>query len=303
MIDMHKHVACAAALLCAAGAFAQPRCEGGAYLNPMLTRGASASAPAVIEAETALASLMARTGLSVKPVVSIKRKDDLLSLVRSERPVCWIVGNVFVGLGAGYKTAAVNTEPVRANLFLLADPMVSGSSTGPVALDALPASEQSKLRERLRKSRCFGLSLDTATEIVRAEGLCAKVEDVAFRSGIGPDALAAKAVFEWNEQDWGAFVSTDSSLGNVRLQSLPGKSPKAASARIVIVPAKTEGVGYGLFVHPAIGDVERLKAASIFLDLTSASKPVAMALDLGPSFGFAVPNAAQTSRMGAAVGL
>lgn len=303
MIDMHKNVACAAALLCAAGAFAQSRCEGGAYLHPMLTRGASASAPAVIEAEAALASLMARTGLSVKPVVSIKRKDDLLSLVRSERPVCWIVGNVFVGLGAGYKTAAVNTQPVRANLFLLADPMVSGSSTGPVALDALPASEQSKLRERLRKSRCFGLSLDTATEIVRTEGLCAKVEDVAPRSGIGPEALAGKAVFEWSEQQWSAFLSADPSLGKTSLQGLPGKSARAASAKIVTLPAKTEGVGYGLFVHPSIGDVERLKAASIFLDITSASKPVATALDLGPSFGFAVPNAAQATRMAAAVGL
>lgn len=304
MFNMHKKVTCATALLaCAAGVFAQPQCEGGAYLNPVVARGASASAPAAIDAEAAVAAIMARTGLPAKPIATIKRKDELLGLVRSDRPACWIVGNVVVGLGAGYKAAAVNMEPVRANVFFLTGAGEPGSNTSPVALDSLSALEQGRMRERLRKSRCFGLSLDTATEIVRTEGLCARVEDVALRSGIGPEALAGKAVFEWGEQDWSAFVSADPSLGKTRLQGLPGKSARAASARIVTLAAKAEGVGYGLFVHPSIADVDRLKAASIFLEITSPPKPVAAALDLGPSFSFAVPNSAQIARMGAAVGL
>lgn len=301
---MPRKTTCAAALLaCAAGVFAQPQCEGGAYLNPLLIRGVSASAPAAIEAEAALAAIMARTGLSAKPIAAIRRKDELAGIARSSRPPCWIVGNAVAGLVAGYKAAAVNMEPVRVNLFFLTDATSSGTNAAPVALDSLPASEQSKLRERLRKARCFGLGLDVATEIARTEGLCAKVEDVAPRGGIGPEALAGKAVFEWDEKNGSAFVSTDPSLGKSRLQGLPGKSAGGASARMVTLTARTEGVGYGLFVHPSIGEVDRLKAASIFLEISLPSKPVAAALDLGPGFSFSVPNAAQTARMGAAIGL
>lgn len=293
----------ASLLACSIHAVAQPRCEGGAYLNPRLIRGESISAIATAEAEAALGALIGRTGLPTKPLVNIKRKDELLELTKSARPPCWIVGNPVAGLGAGYKAAAINVEPIRAFVFMLAEREGAAQDSGPVALDTLAPVEQAKMRDRLRKSRCFGLGLDTAAEIVRTEGLCARVEDVALRSGIGSQVLPGKAVFEWSEQEWTAFVTADPSLGKTNLQGLPGRSPKGASAKLVGISAKTEGMGHGLYVHPSIGDIERLKAASVFLDISAPAKPLAAALDLGPSFSFAVPNAAQTSRIGAAIGL
>ena len=289
---MKREIAAAVMAVCAAGAFAQARCEGGAYLNPRTLSGDSAAT--ALEAESALGTFMARSGLPAKPMSVIRRKDDATELARSTRPPCC--------MGLGYKVAVVNIEPVRPVVYLLSEGQGSGT-TGPLPIESLAAAEQTRLRERLKKSRCFGMDADTSTALVRAQGMCAKVDDVAPRSGIGPQVLPVKAAFDWSEPSWTAFVMPASAPSAFSLKGLAGKSDKVASARIVAIASKVESFGYGLYVHPSVGEIERLKAASIFLDISEPARPLAGALDLGPKFSFQVPTAAQVVRMESALGI
>jgi hypothetical protein len=52
-----------------------------------------------------------------------------------------------------------------------------------------------------------------------------------------------------------------------------------------------------------VSDAQIKKAVAVFQGLTSPSKPLAVALDLGPQFSFVAPAADQVEKMRAAIGL
>ena len=207
-----------------------------------------------------------------------------------------------VGLGTGYRAAVVNVEPLRPSVLLLASDVAQGAS-GLIEIEEMAPAEQVKVRDQLKKSRCFGIDSAVATAIIRAEGLCAKVEDVVPRGGIGPQVLPVKAAYEWSEQSWTAFVTLDGTFSKGSFKGLSGRSEKVAKATIIVIGAKSESFGYGLYVHPSVGDIDRLKAASIFLEISEPSRALAAALDLEQKFNFSVPTAAQVARMESAIGL
>lgn len=275
-------------------------CEGGAYLNPQLFRGEAAHQSALAEQE--MLTFMNRTGLPATPIYSIKRVDDITSSGRT--PYCWAYVNPVIGLVSGYKPVVVNNEPIQPAVLAITN-VVPGAKpdTGAVLLSSLPAAEQKVILERMQRSKCFGTTSGVETAIARAEGLCGNIEDVAAQAAVGQQGLIAKAAFAWEEQSWTGIATREASARNTSLKGLAGRFESIHRARLVVVPTKGTSVGFGLYVHPSVSDAAIKKAVATFQGLSSPSKPLAVALDLGPEFAFVAPSADQVQKMRAAIGL
>ena len=275
-------------------------CEGGAYLNPQLFRGEAAHQSALAEQE--IHTFMTRTGLPAAPIYAIKKVDDITSSGRT--PYCWAYVNPVIGLLSGFKPVVVNNEPIQpAVLAITAAVPGAKPDAGAVPLKSLPAAEQKTILERMQRSKCFGTTAGVETAIARAEGLCGNIEDVAAQAAVGQQGLIAKAAFAWEEQSWAGIATRENLALNTSLKGLAGRFESIHAARLVVIPAKGTSVGFGLYVHPSVSDAQIKKALAVFQGLTSPSKPLAVALDLGPQFSFIAPTAEQVEKMRAAIGL
>lgn len=275
-------------------------CEGGAYLNPQLFRGEAAHQSALAEQE--IHTFMGRTGLPAAPIYTIKRVDDITSSGRA--PYCWAYVNSVIGLMSGYKPVVVNNEPIQpAVLAITATVPGAKPDAGAVPLKSLPAAEQKAILERMQRSKCFGTTAGVETAIGRAEGVCGNIEDVAAQAAVGQQGLIAKAAFAWEEQSWAGIVTRENLALNTSLKGLAGRFETIHAARLVVIPTKGTSVGFGLYVHPSVSDAQIKKAVAVFQGLSSPSKPLAVALDLGPQFSFVAPGADQVEKMRAAIGL
>jgi hypothetical protein len=87
------------------------------------------------------------------------------------------------------------------------------------------------------------------------------------------------------------------------LNGLAGKSEKVHDARLVVVPTRGSSFGFGLYVHPSVDTGVVKKASAAFQSLTAPSKPLAVALDLGPQFSIVVPTQQQVEATASAIGL
>jgi hypothetical protein len=284
----------------AAGAHAQG-CEGGAYLNPQLFRGEASHQSAVADQE--MHAFIGRTGLPSAPLYSIRQITDVTFSGRT--PYCWIYANPVIGLQSGYKPVVVNNEPVHpAVLAITAVPAANAQTdAAPVALASLPPAEQRAILDRLKRSRCMGTTAGTEAAIIKAEGICAIVEDVAAQAAIGQQGLYARAAFAWEPDNWSGVATRTGSAMNATMKGLAGRSEQVHQARLVVVPTQATSVGFGLYVHPSVPEATVRKAVAAFQGLTSPSRPLAIALDLGPQYSFVVPTADQVNRMAGAVGL
>ena len=61
-------------------------------------------------------------------------------------------------------------------------------------------------------------------------------------------------------------------------------------------------MGFGLYMHPSLPDAVTRKAIPAFHNLAVPSTALAIALDLGPKFAFAVPTPYQVDETTAAIG-
>lgn len=286
-------------LLAAAGAARAQACEGGAYQNPQLFRGEAAYQGAVAQQE--LHAFIGRTGLPPAPLYAIKRVDDVTASGRA--PYCWIYSNAVLGLLSGYKPVAVNAERVHPAVLAITQPMPSAPGAGTVALKSLPAAEQQAILDRLTRSKCLGTAGGVEAAIVRAEGLCGRVEDVAAQAALGQQGLIAKAAYDWEEAGWTGLATRQASALQSTLQGLAGRSDKLQQARLVVVPTRNTSFGFGLYVHASVPEPTAKKALLAFQQLAAPSKPLATALDLGPDFRFVVPTPEQLSTLTQALGL
>ena len=294
-------VALALAATClATSAQAQAACEGGAYLNPQLFRGEAAHQSAVAEQE--MQAFIGRTGLPPAPLYSIKRVDDITASGRT--PYCWTYSNPVIGLVSGYKLIVVNNEAIQPAVLALTN-VVPGPQRDAVAvpLKSLREAEQKAVLDQLSRSKCFGTAAGVESAIVKAEGLCGNLEDVAAQVAVGQQGLIARAAYAWEEQSWAGIATREGAALTTSMKGLAGRSEKVHSARLVVVPTKGTSVGFGLYVHPSVSDATIKKAVAVFQGLSSPSKPLAIALDLGPQFSFNVPTADQVDKMRMAIGL
>jgi hypothetical protein len=292
-------LAAASAMLLAPAAHAQA-CEGGAYLNPQLFRGEAAHQSAIAEQE--MRTFIGKTGLPATPLYSIKRTDDVTA--SGKTPYCWIYSNLVVGMMSGYKPVVVNTESVQPAVLAITNVVAGGALDAPaVPLKSLPAAEQKAVIDQLQRSKCMGTASGVEAAIVKAEGLCAYVEDVAPQAAVGQQGLIAKAAFAWEEGAWAGIATREASAMALTMKNLAGRSEKLHAARLVVIPTKATSVGFGLYVHPSVSDAVVKKAVASFKELSSPSRPLAIALDLGPQFAFATPTTEQVDKMSAAVGI
>ncbi len=279
---------------------AQGGCEGGAYLNPQLFRGEASHQSAVAEQE--MHAFISRTGLPVAPLYSIRQITDIT--FSGKTPYCWIYGNPVIGLQSGYKVAVVNTELVHpAVLAITSVPPGAPTDAAPVALASLPPAEQRNVLDRLKRSRCMGTTAGIEAAVVKAEGICAMVEDISPQAAIGQQGLYAKAAFAWEPDNWAGVATRDASAMKASMKGLAGRSEQVHQARLVVVPTQGASVGFGLYVHASVPDATVKKAVAAFQGLNAPSKPLAIALDLGPQYSFVVPSADQVNKMAAAIGL
>lgn len=275
-------------------------CEGGAYLNPQLFRGEAAHQSAMAELE--MNTFIGRTGLPTAPLYSIKRADDVTSSGRA--PYCWIYSNPVVGLLSGYKPVVVNAEVIRPAVLAITNVISGSRRDGPaVALKSLGEAEQKAVLDQLKRSKCMGTASGIEAAIAKSEGLCAYVEDVAPQVAVGQQGLIAKAAYAWEEQSWAGIATREEAALMASTQGLAGRSDGIHSARLVVVPTRNTSFGFGLYVHPSVSAATVKKAVAAFQALSSPSRPLAIALDLGPQFSFVVPTAQQVEKMGAAIGL
>ena len=295
---------CALALVLAATAFAPlaqaQSCEGGGYMNPQLFRGDAATSNAIAEQE--MLNFAARAGLPSGPLYPVKRVDDITANGRA--PHCWNYVNLVTGLLSGNRLVVVNKEPVHPAVLAITQ-VVPGLpvDSKAVPLASLSAAEQKAVLDQLSRSKCFGTTAGVEAAVVKAEGLCGQVEDVAPQLAVGQQGLIAKAAFAWEEQAWAGITTRESAALNTTMKGLAGRSEKVHNARLVVVPTKATAVGFGLFVHPSVPDAVVKKAATAFQGLTSPSRSLAVALDLGPQFAFVAPSADELGRMRAAIGM
>jgi hypothetical protein len=290
-----------AAALGATAARAQaPACEGGASLNPQLFRGEAAHQSALAEQE--MHNFMVRTGLPSTPIYSIKRVDDITSSGRT--PYCWAYANPVVGFLSGYRLVVVNGEAIHpAVLAITAAPAGAKADAAAVPLKSLSPAEQKTLLERMQRSRCFGTTAGVESAIVAAEGLCGGIEEVAAQAAVGQQGLIAKAAFAWEDAAWAGIATRESSALTASLKGLAGRFESVHAARLVVIPTKGTSVGFGLYVHPSVTDAQIKKAVAAFQGLSSPTKPLAVALDLGPEFAFITPGPEQIAKMRTAIGL
>lgn len=289
----------AAALSPAAQAQAQT-CEGGAYLNPQLFRGEAALRSALAEQE--VREFIGRTGLPTTPLYSIKRVDDITSSGRA--PYCWAYANPVVGLLSGYKLVAVNNEAIHPAVVAITA-VVPGAprDAAAVELKSLPVAEQKAILDRMQRSKCFGTADGVEAAIVRAEGICGNVEYVAPQAAVGQQGLIAKAAFAWEEQSWAGIATREAAALTTDLKGLAGRFENIHTARLVVIPTKGTSLGFGLYVHASVPEATVRKAVAAFQGLSSPSKPLAVALDLGPQFNFISPSADQVEKLRTAIGI
>ncbi len=275
-------------------------CEGGAYLNPQLFRGEAALRGALAQQE--IHEFIGAIGLPTTPLYSIKRVDDITASGRA--PYCWAYVNTVVGLLSGYKLVVVNNETMQSAV--LAITSVSAGAPRDVAaveLKSLPAAEQKAILDRMQRSKCFGTADGVEAAIVRAEGVCGSVEYVAPQVAIGQQGLIAKAAFEWEEQAWTGIATRQAMALTTDLKGLAGRFESVHSARLVVIPTKGISLGFGLYVHSSVPEATVKKATAAFQGLSSPSKPLAVALDLGPKFSFITPSADQVDKLRTTIGI
>lgn len=275
-------------------------CEGGAYLNPQLFRGEAALRGALAQQE--IHEFIGAIGLPTTPLYSIKRVDDITASGRA--PYCWAYVNTVVGLLSGYKLVVVNNETMQSAV--LAITSVSAGAPRDVAaveLKSLPAAEQKAILDRMQRSKCFGTADGVEAAIVRAEGVCGSVEYVAPQVAIGQQGLIAKAAFEWEEQAWTGIATRQAMALTTDLKGLAGRFESVHSARLVVIPTKGISLGFGLYVHSSVPEATVKKAIAAFQGLSSPSKPLAVALDLGPKFSFITPSADQVDKLRTTIGI
>jgi hypothetical protein len=290
-----------AAAFAATAARAQaPACEGGAYLNPQLFRGEAAHQSALAEQE--MHNFMAHTGLPSAPIYSIKRVDDITSSGRT--PYCWAYANPVIGLMSGYKLVVVNGEPIHPAVLAITN-VAAGAKpdAAAVPLKSLSPADQKTLLERMQRSRCFGTTAGVESAIVAAEGLCGGIEEVAAQAAVGQQGLIAKAAFAWEDAAWAGIATREAAALNASLKGLAGRFETVHAARLVVIPTKGTSVGFGLYVHPSVTDAQIKKAVAAFQGLSAPTKPLAVALDLGPEFAFVTPGPEQIAKMRSAIGL
>ena len=275
-------------------------CEGGAYLNPQLFRGEAALRGALAQQE--IREFMSSIGLPVTPLYAIKRVDDITASGRA--PYCWAYANTVVGLLSGYKLVVVNNEVIQPAVFAITAVLPGAKrDVGPVELKSLSAAEQKAILDRMQRSKCFGTADGVEATIVRAEGVCGSVEYVAPQVAIGQQGLIAKATFEWEDQAWTGIATRDTMALATDLKGLAGRFETVHSARLVVIPTKGNSPGFGLYVHSSVPDATVKKAVAAFQNLTSPSKPLAVALDLGPKFSFITPTTEQIEKLRTTIGI
>lgn len=284
---------------CLAPAAQAQTCEGGAYMNPQLFRGEAAYQSNVAEQE--MHAFIGRAGLPQTPLYAIKKVDDITASGRT--PYCWVYANQVTGLVSGYKLAVFNNEVIQPAVLAITAAGKAATDAGAVALKTLPPAEQKAVLDQLQRSKCFGTAAGVEAAIAKAEGLCGNVEDVAPQATVGQQGLIAKATYAWEEQSWAGVVTREPAALGATLKGLAGRSEKVHQARLVVVPTKSTSVGFGLYLHPSVPDAAVKKAVAAFQGLTAPSKPLAIALDLGPQFSFVVPTADQLEKMRVAIGL
>ena len=274
-------------------------CEGGAYLNPQLFNGDSAIQRS--RAEQEMRTFMDTTGLSSSAMYSVKQVDEITSPGRA--PYCWIYANQVMGLLSGYKPVVVNTEIGQPAVLVITSAVAGGPrDPGAVPLGTLDAKEQLAVLDQLKRSKCVGTTGGVDTEIIKAEGLCAIVVAVSPQAAVGQQGLIARAAYEWDDHTWAGVVTRSSTGLKTSLKGFAGKADNVHLARLVSVPTKSTSMGFGLYVHASVPDAVIRKATAAFQNLSAPSPALAVALDLGPKFAFAVPTADQLGKMAEAIG-
>lgn len=269
-------------------------CEGGIYLNPQVIQGQGT--PQIAGAANELGTFLARAGLPVTPVVSISNLGEALAAVKSARPPCWVYGNPVVGLASGYRPVAVNTEEIRAGILLVAEP---GTSTDPkpVELSSLKQEEQAQILAKLKQASCFGIKSGVTTALVKAEKICGNVVDVKPQTGLGQSYLPTKAAFEWHPDHWVGVITRVQSATKASMKSQIGGDPKIHNARLLVVPTRKASWGYGLYLRPDAGADAGKRVVALFASLKQPAAPLAHALDVGATFNFVTPSAADVEAM------
>ena len=275
-------------------------CEGGAYLNPQLFRGEAALRSALAQQE--IRDFIGSTGLPTTPLYAIKRVDDITASGRA--PYCWAYANTVVGLLSGYKLVAVNNEVIQPAVFAITA-VAPGAKrdVGAVELKSLSVADQKAILDRMQRSKCFGTADGVEAAIVRAEGLCGSVEYVAPQAAIGQQGLVAKAAFEWEEQTWTGIATREAMALATDLKGLAGRFESVHSARLVVIPTKGTSLGFGLYVHSSVPEATVKKAVAAFQGLSSPSRPLAVALDLGTKFSFITPSTDQVEKLRTTIGI
>ena len=274
-------------------------CEGGAYLNPQLFNGDSAIQRS--RAEQEMRTFMDTTGLSSSAMYSVKQVDEITSPGRA--PYCWIYANQVMGLLSGYKPVVVNTEIGQPAVLVITSAVAGGPrDPGAVPLGTLDAKEQLAVLDQLKRSKCVGTTGGVDTEIVKAEGLCAIVVAVSPQVAVGQQGLIARAAYEWDDHTWAGVVTRNSAGLKTSLKGFAGKADNVHLARLVSVPTRSTSMGFGLYVHASVPDAVIRKSTAAFQNLSAPSPALAVALDLGPKFAFAVPTADQLGKMAEAIG-
>ena len=274
-------------------------CIGGAYLNPQLFNGDSAIQRSRVEQE--MRTFMDTTGLPTSGMYAVKQVDEVTSPGRA--PYCWLYVNQVFGLLSGYKPVVVNTE-IGQPAVLVITSAVAGwpCDPGAVAFGTLHANEQGALLDQLKRSKCVGTTGGVDSEIVKAEGLCAIVVAVSAQSAMGQQGLIARAAYEWDDRSWAGVVTRNSTGLKTNLKGFAGKSDNVHLARLVSVPTRSTSMGFGLYVHASVPEAVIRKSTAAFQNLSAPSLALAVALDLGPKFAFAVPTADQLAKMAQAIG-
>ena len=275
-------------------------CEGGAYLNPQLFRGEAALRGALAQQE--IHEFIGPIGLPTTPLYSIKRVDDITASGRA--PYCWAYVNTVVGLLSGYKLVVLNNEPVQPAVLAITSVIAGAPRDGTaVELKSLPAAEQKAILDRMQRSKCFGTADGVEAAIVRAEGVCGSVEYVVPQVAIGQQGLIAKAAFEWEEQAWTGIATRQTMALTTDLKGLAGRFESVHSTRLVVIPTKGASLGFGLYVHSSVPEATVKKAIAAFQNLSSPSRPLAVALDLGPKFSFITPSSDQVDKLRMTIGI
>ena len=296
-----SHFSALLAMTCMAfsASAAAQACEGGAYLNPQLFNGDSAIQRS--RAEQEMRTFMDTTGLSSSAMYSVKQVDEITSPGRA--PYCWIYANQVMGLLSGYKPVVVNTEIGQPAVLVITSAVAGGPrDPGAVPLGTLDAKEQLAVLDQLKRSKCVGTTGGVDTEIVKAEGLCAIVVAVSPQVAVGQQGLIARAAYEWEDHTWAGVVIRSSTGLKTSLKGFAGKADNVHLARLVSVPTRSTSMGFGLYVHASVPDAVIRKSTAAFQNLSAPSPALAVALDLGPKFAFAVPTADQLGKMAEAIG-